>query len=313
MSSSDRGGAELGSSSAGAGGDGADLLTAGAWDDNRNYALFEEFLQRYVGLALPFSMEEHDAAFERAEERLRARETLDVALVVDATGSMSDELSFLQTELEAVATRVSEAYPEADARWALIMYRDQGDEYVTRIFDFDDLDAVRERLARQRAGGGGDYPEASARALQRMNRLEWRRDRDTARLAFWLADAPHHDAQSDRFADVIRWAAEQDIHLYPVASSGIDERTEVAMRSSAQLTAGRYLFLTDDSGVGDSHREPTVPCYFVTTLTRTMIRMVDIEMSGTYVEPPADHIIRNGGDPTSGACQLADGDEAYVW
>ena len=50
------------------------------------------------------------------------------------------------------------------------------------------------------------------------------------------------------------------------------------MRSAAQLTGGRYLFLTDDSGVGGEHKEPNIPCYFVTRLDHAILRMVDIEM-----------------------------------
>ncbi len=62
----------------------------------------------------------------------------------------------------------------------------------------------------------------------------------------------------------MRAARSLDVHIYPVASSGVDELTELTMRSAAQLTGGRYLFLTDDSGVGGAHMEPSIPCYFVT-------------------------------------------------
>jgi hypothetical protein len=55
------------------------------------------------------------------------------------------------------------------------------------------------------------------------------------------------------------------------------------MRTAAQVTGGRYLFLTDDSGIGGAHQEPTIPCYFVTALSRAMIRMAAMELSGTNV------------------------------
>ena len=103
------------------------------------------------------------------------------------------------------------------------------------------------------------------------------------------------------------------MHIYPVASSGIDRPTELLMRSSAQLTGGRYMFLTDDSGIGGAHLEPSVPCYFVTKLTSAMVRMIDIEMSGEYVEPDEDEIIRKGGDPQDGACMLESGDEVAIF
>jgi len=44
------------------------------------------------------------------------------------------------------------------------------------------------------------------------------------------------------------------------------------MRSAAEITGGRYLFLTDDSGVGGPHKTPEIPCYFVTKLARALVR-----------------------------------------
>jgi hypothetical protein len=96
--------------------------------------------------------------------------------------------------------------------------------------------------------------------------------------------------------------------VYPVASSGIDEFTELTMRTSAQLTGGRYLFLTNDSGIGGNHKEPSIPCYFVTRLDHAILRMVKIEMSGAYSEPTSEQIIRTGGNPQDGACQLESGE-----
>ena len=194
------------------------------------------------------------------------------------------------------------------------MYRDHGDAYLTRSFDFtSDLDALRAELEKQDADGGGDTPEAADAALADMNALDWRAGDDVARLAFWLADAPYHAEDAEAMADGIRSAAGLDVHMYPVASSGVDDFTELMMREAAQLTGGRYLFLTDDSGVGGEHKEPNIPCYFVTRLDHAMLRMVDIELTGDYREPAESEIIRKGGDPEDGACTLESGDEVEVF
>ena len=73
-------------------------------------------------------------------------------------------------------------------------------------------------------------------------------------------------------ANSLRVTRDQGVHVYPVASSGVDELTELSMRSAAQLTGGRYLFLTDDSGVGGEHKEPSIPCYVVTKLDDALLR-----------------------------------------
>lgn len=292
-------------------------LTAGAWDDNRNLERFLEYRddlvsQRMGGLPPSDEQAHRDAAARALEAGEHA--TLDVALVIDTTGSMADELAYLEAEFDAIAAAIDAAYPNAEQRWALIVYRDAGDEYITRAFDFGGgVAGFRERLEAQAAGGGGDYPEASHAALAAMNQLAWRSDPATARLAFWVADAPHHSERANDIAAAVDVAASQDVHLYPVASSGVDELTEYSMRAAAQLTLGRYLFLTDDSGVGGEHKEPTIPCYFVTRLDAAILRMVDIEMSGAYHEPDQADVIRSGGDPADGACRLASGQTVFVF
>jgi hypothetical protein len=292
-------------------------LTAGAWDDNRNLDRFLDYRAELHGQQLPglldFNSEVHEAARVRAAQPA-PRTTLDISLVVDTTGSMGDELRFLQTEFLALSSTIEASYPDAEQRWSLVVYKDEGDEYVTRWFDFrSDAEDFREHLAAQSASGGGDFPEAPEAALATMSQLAWRTSDATARLAFWVADAPHHGERAAAMKDAIVDAQAAGIHIYPVASSGIDDFTELAMRSAAQLTGGRYVFLTDDSGLGGEHKEPSIPCYFVTKLSDAIVRMVDIEMSGVYHEPSADQVLRTGGDPQRGACTLDSGQTAFAF
>jgi hypothetical protein len=296
----------------------AGLLTAGVWDDNRNFDRFESFrdeiYQSGVAGLLDFENTDYAEANELFSQTAGPRETLDIALVIDTTGSMGDEMEYLQTEIRSISMRIEKVYPDAEQRWALIVYRDVGDEYVTQNFDFDtDPETFRSNLAAQSVGGGGDFPEAPEAAFEAMNQLSWRTDDATARLAFWVADAPYHDRDAADMTAAIAGAQSLGVHIYPVASSGIDEFTELGMRSAAQLTGGRYIFLTDDSGVGGAHLEPSIPCYFVTRLDVAMLRMVNIEMSGEYQVPADDEIIRTGGDPQDGACELSSGDAVFVF
>jgi hypothetical protein len=294
----------------------ANVLTAGAWDDNRNLERFlayrSELERQQLSGLLDFSAHDHEAAQPFGTPAPHT--TLDVSLVIDTTGSMGDELAYLQSEFDAISSQIEANYPNAEQRWSLVVYRDEGDIYVTRWFDFrDDPADFRSHLAEQAAGGGGDFPEAADQGLATMNQLAWREGDGTARLAFWLADAPYHTEKAAAMQTAILAAQAQGVHIYPVASSGIDDFTELAMRSTAQLTGGRYLFLTNDSGVGNSHKEPSIPCYFVTKLDDAILRMVDIEMTGVYREPDPAQILRTGGDPQDGACALASGQTVFVF
>jgi hypothetical protein len=294
------------------GGTQASTLTAGTWDDNRNFERFEKYRKKLKDQQLPGmlpSTDEEHADAKDAFAQPAPREKLDVSLVIDTTGSMGDEIRYLQTEFLALSSAIEDKYPNAEQRWSLVAYRDMGDDYVTRVFDFsENVEEFRDKLSQQSAGGGGDFPEAPDAALVEMAKLSWRNEDKVARLAFLVADAPHHDKNAEDMLDAIRGAREIGVHLYPVASSGVDELTEVSLRSAAQLTGGRYLFLTDDSGVGGEHKEPTIPCYFVTKLDKAILRMVNIEISGVYAEPAKDDIIRTGGDPQSRSCTLESGE-----
>ena len=238
---------------------------------------------------------------------------LDVAFVVDTTSSMDDELAYLQTELDAIVGGIVAQFPAIDQRWALVVYRDQGDQYVVRSFDFTANSATfRQTLAAQASDGGGDTPEAVDQALAAANKLGWRGG-PVARVAFWIADAPQHVDRAAAVVADLAGAAAEAIHIYPVAASGIDDLGEFTMRTAAEVTGGRYLFLTDDSGIGNSHQEPHIPCYYVTSLVSAMRRMVATELTGAYVEPAASEIIRTGGDPQSRLCTLADGRVVTAW
>ena len=87
---------------------------------------------------------------------------LDVMFVVDTTGSMADELNYLEAELKNVVNRVkSHNDNELTVRLSSNFYRDEQDEYTVRSFTFtEDVDKVVNQIGRQEADGGGDYEEA---------------------------------------------------------------------------------------------------------------------------------------------------------
>ena len=281
------------------------ILTAGVWDDNLNLETFMNYRASLSATEMPGVL----PIPERAHLKVRfpahrsPRQTIDISFVIDSTGSMGDEMQYLQGEFLSLSKEIEERFSGSRQRWSLVVYRDQGDDYVVRNFDFEDSPrAFRESLASQSAGGGGDYPEAAHDGLQAALKNQWRRDPNTARVLYWVADAPHHQQASSQMAKAIHEAHRNDVHIYPIASSGVDELTELTMRSAAQLTGGRYIFLTDDSGVGLTHKEPTIPCYHVTTLRDAIVRTVEMEMRGAYLAPRQDEILRTSGLPDRGRC-----------
>jgi hypothetical protein len=236
---------------------------------------------------------------------------LDLAFVIDATGSMGDEIQYLKAEVQGIASSIQGQFQGVSIHYALVMYRDEGDEYVTRTFNFtDNLAAFSFNLAQQSADGGGDTPEAMDQALAELPQLSWRAG-NTARMAFLVADAPPHADRAEAYLAAVDALRPKAIKLYPVAASGVSTDAEYLMRVGAEATLGRYLFLTDDSGVGNPHEAPHIPCFQVQKLSKLMARMIASELTGTRVPAAPEDVIRSVGNPEEGVCTLEDGTQAY--
>jgi Mg-chelatase subunit ChlD len=223
--------------------------------------------------------------------------SLDLAIVLDTTGSMGDELRFLQSEIRSITSTVKSRFPNVDQRFGLVLYRDDGDEYVTRPFDFTtSIDAFHRNLVAQSAAGGGDEPEAMHRALEEAQQLRWR-DGNTARVLFLITDAPPHAQHMNRTLAAADRLRRRGIAIYPIACSGYNQVAEFVLRTCALMTGSQFLFLTNDSGVGNAHAEPHTPFYQVQRLDRMMIRMIESELSGRRIDAQQPDVVRTLGKP----------------
>jgi len=202
---------------------------------------------------------------------------VDIMMIVDATGSMGDEIKYLQNELHDIILKVKEKQSDLDVRIGSVFYRDIGDEYVTRKTPLSsDITETINFIQAQSANGGGDYPEAVDEALYQAIELEnWSKNALT-RIAFLVLDAPAHNKAENiaRIQDQVKLAAEKGIRIIPLVCSGINKEGEYLMRSIALATNGTYVFLTDDSGIGDAHIKPSTDKYDVESLNDLMIRLI---------------------------------------
>ncbi len=202
---------------------------------------------------------------------------LDIMFVTDATGSMGDEITYLQAELSDIVTKINKQAPELSVRVGNLFYRDRGDEYVTRLFDFTtDMTKVQRDINAQEAGGGGDYEEAVEEALyDAVKKMSWSKNAK-ARIMFLILDAPPHQTPANvkKIQKAIEHAAEKGIKVIPISASGIEKNTEFLMRFFSITTNSTYTFLTDDSGIGNSHLKPTVGKYDVEYLNDLTIRLI---------------------------------------
>ncbi len=183
---------------------------------------------------------------------------VDICFVVDATGSMGDEINYLKEELMELMLRSSEFIPCGDLRLSTVFYRDVHDAYTTVSAPFTNRfeDAV-DFVQLQSAGGGGDYPEAVDAGLnEAIEKLNWSTSALT-RLCFLVLDAPPHKEKKAEIERLTNEYAKKGIKIIPIAASGIDKPTEFLMKRMAAITSGDYIYITDHSGVGNSHIKPS--------------------------------------------------------
>ena len=204
---------------------------------------------------------------------------LDLLFMIDTTGSMGDELRYLQAELRDVIRRVAESGGAYAINLSVNFYRDNGDEYVVRSFEFtSDIDKAIAQINEQQSSGGGDYAEAVHLALEDVvNNHQWRND--AVKLCFMVLDAPPHKEHEiagidERMQKTVLSMAETGIRFIPLASSGVDTETEFLLRSWAVMTGGTYTFLTNHSGIGNAHLEPTIGDYEVEKLNDLLVRVI---------------------------------------
>ncbi len=208
---------------------------------------------------------------------------LDIHFLIDVTGSMGDEIQQLKDNMIAIAEQISQLESNPDVRFGMTVYRDRGDAFVSRTFDFTpDVDTFLDALRDVQADGGGDYPESLNEGLHNAIHLpEWRTE-ETVSIIFLVADAPPQLSYSQDYdyAIEVLVAAEHGIKIFPIASSGLDDQGEYIFRQLAQITGGKFLFLT--YGAGGAPGDDTthhVDDYSVMSLDELVVTMVMEELA----------------------------------
>jgi hypothetical protein len=180
-----------------------------------------------------------------------AKPAVEVAFVLDTTGSMGGLIEGAKRKIWSIATAIVDSNPDADIRMGLVAYRDIGDDYVTRTFDLTtDIQDLYANLLELKARGGGDWPESVNEALDvAVNKLRWTQASDTRRIVFLVGDAPPHMdyAQDTKYPTTLAVAKQKDIIVNAVLA-GDARDTERVWRDIAQSGNGRFIPIPQDGG-----------------------------------------------------------------
>jgi hypothetical protein len=220
---------------------------------------------------------------------------LDLLFLIDATGSMGDEIDRLKSTVATVVDRIEALPGQPDVRIGMTLFRDEGDTFVTGTYDFTtDIPTFQKALAAVQADGGGDTPEALDEGIDdALAKPSWRPAGTAIQLVVLIGDAGGHpDRQVDRpYTESMKDAAARGVKILPIAASSSDDQAEVAFRQMAQFTGGRFVFLSygaEGAALGTS-TDISKADYEELSLDDLVVRLVADELSdrtGQPITPP---------------------------
>jgi Mg-chelatase subunit ChlD len=237
---------------------------------------------------------------------------VDVAIVLDTTGSMQGQIDRLKQTLKAIHFQLTSLPVHPDIRFGMVAYRDKDDAYRTQVTPFtSNIESYQAMLRGLVADGGGDLPEDLQTALDvAMHQLKWRLD--ALRIGFIITDAPPHTnyGQEYNYLEAMKESLGRGIKWVTVGAGGLGIDGEVIYRQIAQYTMGEYVFITqgevgDSEGGTEKASHHVGANYSTENLDQAIVRIVRRELSYLTDTPKDfDTTIVATGDKTTPRAQM---------
>lgn len=181
-----------------------------------------------------------------------SRDTLEMVFVLDTTGSMGGLIDGAKQRIWGIINEVMQKPTKPRVRVGLVAYRDNGDEYVTKLLPItEDLDKAYTTLMDYRAGGGGDTPENVRKALaEGVRGAGWSQSRrGLAQIVFLVGDAPPQNyAQEPDVLITTAEAVRKNMIVNTIQCGNLDGTREI-WQTIALRGEGRYFAIAQDGGV----------------------------------------------------------------
>lgn len=180
-----------------------------------------------------------------------ARADLDVAFVLDTTGSMGGELREAKQRMTQLAASLREVRPNETVRFGVVAFRDRKDAYLVKVSALTaSTDETQRFIAGLTANGGGDGPEDVLSGLATAIRdMAW--SQGAERRVVLVGDAPPHlDYGHLDPETLIAEAREGKIVVDALGCRSLSGDGKAFFRRFAYATEGRYQH------IGRVSREP---------------------------------------------------------
>jgi Mg-chelatase subunit ChlD len=180
------------------------------------------------------------------------RDTLEMVFVLDTTGSMGGLIEGAKQRIWGIINEVMQKPSKPRVRVGLVAYRDNGDEYVTRILPLtEDLDKAYTTLMDYRANGGGDTPENVRKALaEGVRNAGWSPSKNgLAQIVFLVGDAPPQEYEQEPDVLVTTAEAVRKNMIVNTIQCGTAPDTTTIWQTIARRGEGKYFAIAQDGGV----------------------------------------------------------------
>ncbi len=190
-------------------------------------------------------------------EPSKAKPKIDLAFCIDTTGSMQGEIDVVKTKTKEIVAKLSGTKPIPEIRVGLVAYRDRGDSYVTKVFQFSgNVDQVVKDISSLQADGGGDEPEAVNEALHAaVHDLSWSNDKKAVKLLFLIGDAGPSTYPNDyNWSTESKQAIAKGIQINTIACGNMaaSSAAHEVFEKIAKLSDGKSEFLTYKQDIVDA-------------------------------------------------------------
>lgn len=226
---------------------------------------------------------------------------VDLLFIFDTTGSMGEEVERLKATIELIHMNLSALSSKlnVELRFGMVLYRDKGDEYVTRTVPLTaDLDSFQAVLNRLTVDGGGDYPEDLQSALsEAMIGVKWRKG--GIKAGFIITDAPPHLDYNQKFT-YVKAAAEakkRGVKLFSIGTGGLNVLGEYILRQISQYTYAKYIFLSyGEKGESEGGRPGSVSHHTGANYQTDKLESIIIKLMRDEIKHYSGQAIQQGED-----------------
>ena len=127
---------------------------------------------------------------ELLSKMLRESSSLDIAFLVDCTGSMRPYIVETKKDIDGIVSSIKENF-ENKVQVAFVAYRDHddGEKRIECLQFTEDIAYFQRFVSCINANGGGDAPEDVLGGIEAAVNLNWS---SKNRILFHVGDAPHH-------------------------------------------------------------------------------------------------------------------------